>query len=207
MIRAIVSDGNEPILLCGHCHTVFSKRGVYRRPFSISDDKAFGAGVADTKSGLITNTFILAAFQKLSSHPNHLVALFTGDEEIGSPASKDVIIAKAKNTTLAFNSKPARSNGNIITGRKVGIFCNYEIVGVAAHSGGFLNRELSAIEDIERMVQALHAPKNLATVLQSIWDWSMVANRSIPLKQILVAVSIFATKILLIVKTFWSKCD
>mgnify|MGYP003310275401 CR=1 FL=1 len=154
------------------------------------------------KSGLITNTFILAAFQKLSSHPNPLVALFARDEEIGSPASKDVIIAEAKNTRLAFNSKPGRSNGNIITGRKVGIFCDCEIVGVAAHSGGFLNRELSAIEEIARMVQALHATKNLATVLQSIWDWSMVAYRSVSSKQILVVASILATKILLIVKTF-----
>ena len=65
-----------------------------------------------------------------------------------------------------------------------------------------MNRELSAIEEIARMVQALHATKNLVTVLQSIWDWAMVANRSLPLKHILVAVSILATKILLIVKTF-----
>ena len=139
MIRGVVpgGDGNKPTMLCGHCDTVSSKRGVYRRPFSISDDKALGSGVADMRSGLIVNTFILAAFQKFGGHPKPLVALFTWDKEIGSPASKDAIMAEAKNARLAFNSEPGRSNGNIIIGRKGGIFFNCEIVGASAHSGYF----------------------------------------------------------------------
>ena len=165
----------------------FSQRGEFIGGlFYISDEKAFGPRVADTKSGLVTNTFILTAFQKLSGHPNPLVALFTGDEEIGSPASEDAIIAEAKNARLALNSKLGRSNGNIITSRKIGIFCDCEIVGVTAHSGGFLNRWRSTIEENARKVQALHALTNLDTVLQSMWDWTMVPNRSIPLQQILV---------------------
>ena len=66
----------------------FSQRGEFTGGlFYISDEKAFGPRVADTKSELVTNTFILTGFQKLSGHPNPLVALFTADEEIESPAS------------------------------------------------------------------------------------------------------------------------
>ena len=89
---------------------------------------------------MIVNTFILAAFQKFGGHPKPLVALFTWDKEIGSPASKDAIMAEAKNARLAFNSEPGRSNGNIIIGRKGGIFFNCEIVGVADILITFLNR-------------------------------------------------------------------
>ena len=55
VMRAVfsVGDGNKPIMLCGHDDTVFPEWEVYRRLFSISDDKAFGQIVADIKSGLV----------------------------------------------------------------------------------------------------------------------------------------------------------
>ena len=162
-IRAVVSggNGNQPILLCGHRDTVFPTGEVKKRPFSIADGKAFGPGVADMKPGLVINAFILAAFHKFGGHPNPLVGLFTGDEEIGSPASQDVITAEAEKARLAFNSEPSRPSGNIVTRRKGGIFCHCEISGVAAHSGGFFEDGRSAIEELARKVQALHALTDL----------------------------------------------
>ncbi|HCA92449.1 MAG TPA: peptidase M20 [Alphaproteobacteria bacterium] len=162
-IRAVVSggDGNQPILLCGHRDTVFPTGEVQKRPFSTADGKAFGPGVADMKPGLVINAFILAAFHKFGGHPNPLVGLFTGDEEIGSPASKDVITAEAEKARLAFNSEPSRPSGNIVTRRKGGIFCRCEVTGVAAHSGGFFEDGRSAIEELARKVQALHALTDL----------------------------------------------
>ncbi|MEC8642430.1 MAG: M20 family metallopeptidase [Pseudomonadota bacterium] len=162
-IRAVVSggDGNQPILLCGHRDTVFPTGEVEKRPFSTADGKAFGPGVADMKPGLVINAFILAAFHKFSGHPNPLVGLFTGDEEIGSPESKDVITAEAEKARLAFNSEPSRPTGNIVTQRKGGIFCRCDITGVAAHSGGFFEDGRSAIEELARKVQALHALTDL----------------------------------------------
>ena len=158
-MRAVVAggNGNQPILLCGHRDTVFPTGEVAKRPFRIENGRAYGPGVADMKPGLVINAFILAAFQKFGGHPNPLVGLFTGDEEIGSPTSQDVIIAEAKKARLAFNSEPGRPNGNIVTKRKGGIFCHCEIQGVAAHSGGFFEDGRSAIEELARKVQALHA--------------------------------------------------
>ncbi|MDC1382348.1 M20 family metallopeptidase [Candidatus Puniceispirillum sp.] len=162
-MRAVVAGGkgNRPILLCGHRDTVFPTGEVEKRPFEILDGKAYGPGVADMKPGLVINAFILAAFQKFGGQPNPIVGLFTGDEEIGSPTSQAVIIAEARKARLAFNSEPGRPNGNIVTKRKGGIFCHCDIQGVAAHSGGFFEDGRSAIEELARKIQALHALTNL----------------------------------------------
>ena len=162
-LRAVVSggDGNKPILLCGHRDTVFATGEVEKRPFSTRDGKAFGPGVADMKPGLVINAFILAAFHKFGGHPNPLIGLFTGDEEIGSPSSKDIIIAEAEKARLAFNSEPSRPSGNIVTKRKGGIFCHCAIKGVAAHSGGFFTEGRSAIQELAHKIQALHALTDL----------------------------------------------
>ena len=162
-LRAVVSggDGNKPILLCGHRDTVFATGEVEKRPFSTRDGKAFGPGVADMKPGLVINTFILAAFHKFGGHPNPLVGLFTGDEEIGSPSSKKIIVAEAEKARLAFNSEPSRPSGNIVTKRKGGIFCHCAIKGVAAHSGGFFTEGRSAIQELAHKIQALHALTDL----------------------------------------------
>ena len=162
-LRAVVSggDGNKPILLCGHRDTVFATSEVEKRPFSTRDGKAFGPGVADMKPGLVINAFILAAFHKFGGHPNPLIGLFTGDEEIGSPSSKDIIIAEAEKARLAFNSEPSRPSGNIVTQRKGGIFCHCAIKGVAAHSGGFFTEGRSAIQELAHKIQALHALTDL----------------------------------------------
>ena len=162
-MRAVVAggNGNRPILLCGHRDTVFPTGEVKKRPFEMRNGKAYGPGVADMKPGLVINAFILAAFNKFGGHPNPLVGLFTGDEEIGSPTSQDVIIAEAKKARLAFNSEPGRPNGNIVTKRKGGIFCHCDIYGVAAHSGGFFEEGRSAIEELARKVQALHSLTDL----------------------------------------------
>ena len=162
-LRAVVSggDGNKPLLLCGHRDTVFGTGEVEKRPFSTRDGKAFGPGVADMKPGLVINAFILAAFHKFGGHPNPLIGLFTGDEEIGSPSSKDIIIAEAEKARLAFNSEPSRPSGNIVTQRKGGIFCHCAIKGVAAHSGGFFTEGRSAIQELAYKIQALHALTDL----------------------------------------------
>lgn len=159
--RATVSApgqaGNRPILLMGHRDTVFPKGEVSRRPFHIKDGRAYGPGVADMKAGLVMNAFILAAFAKFGGAPAPLIGLFTGDEEIGSPTSRPHIEAEAQNVSAVFNSEPGRPTGNIVTGRKGGIFMRCEVAGKAAHSGANFQDGASAIEELARKIQAWHA--------------------------------------------------
>lgn len=149
------------IVMMGHRDTVFPDGEVERRPFTIRDGIAYGPGVADMKAGLVMNCFVLAAFAKFGGSPAPLVGLFTGDEEIGSPEGRSVIEAEARRARVVFNSEPGRVSGNVVTGRKGGVFMRFRITGKAAHSGGNFSDGISAIEELARKVQAIHALTDL----------------------------------------------
>jgi glutamate carboxypeptidase len=168
-LRAVVDagggayGGNERrnIVLMGHRDTVFPKGEPTRRPFKIEDGRAYGPGVCDMKAGLVMNMFVLAAIRKFGGAPGPVVALFTGDEEIGSPEGRPVIEAEARAARVVFNSEPGRPTGAVVTGRKGGVFSVIDITGKAAHSGGNFEAGISAIEELARKVQALHALTDL----------------------------------------------
>jgi glutamate carboxypeptidase len=161
-LRATVGGpSNAAIMLMGHRDTVFPKGEPTRRPFRIENGKAYGPGVADMKAGLVMNAFVLAAFKKFGGAPAPLVGLFTSDEEIGSPACRPIIEAEAKRARAVFNSEPGRPTGNVVSGRKGGVFMKMEITGKAAHSGGNFTDGISAIEELARKITALHAITDL----------------------------------------------
>ncbi len=151
------ANAGRNIVLMGHRDTVFPDGEVQRRPFAIKDGIATGPGVADMKAGLVMNAFILAAFHKFGGAPSPLVGLFTGDEEIGSPEGRPVIEAEARRARVVFNSEPGRVSGNVVTGRKGGVFSVFRVTGRAAHSGGNFQDGISAIEELARKIQAIHA--------------------------------------------------
>lgn len=161
-LRATVGGpSNSAIMLMGHRDTVFPKGEPTRRPFKIENGKAYGPGVADMKAGLVMNAFVLAAFKKFGGAPSPLVGLFTSDEEIGSPACRPIIEAEARRARAVFNSEPGRPSGNVVSGRKGGVFMKMEITGKAAHSGGNFTDGISAIEELARKITALHAITDL----------------------------------------------
>ncbi|HEY4193569.1 MAG TPA: M20 family metallopeptidase [Mesorhizobium sp.] len=148
-------------LLLGHRDTVFGKGEAARRPFRVSGDRAYGPGVADMKAGLVMNAFILAAFQRFSPHIP-VVAMMTGDEEIGSQASLAHIEAEARFARAVFNAEPARVSGNFVSGRKGGFTYRFEIEGKAAHAGVNFTEGASAIGEMAHKIAALHALTDVA---------------------------------------------
>jgi glutamate carboxypeptidase len=151
------SNAGGNIVLMGHRDTVFPQGEAGRRPFTIRDGRAYGPGVADMKAGLVMNCFVLAAFAKFGGSPAPLVGLFTGDEEIGSPEGRPVIEAEARRARVVFNSEPGRATGNVVTGRKGGVFMTMRVTGKAAHSGGNFAEGISAIGELAAKITAIHA--------------------------------------------------
>lgn len=147
---------NKPIMLMGHCDTVFPKGETQKRPFTKAGDRAYGPGVADMKAGIAMNAFILAAYAKFGGTHTPLIGLFTNDEEIGSPTSKFIIETFAKNAGVVFNSEPGRANGDVVTGRKGGVFFELEIFGKAAHSGANFSEGISAINELAHKIIQLN---------------------------------------------------
>jgi glutamate carboxypeptidase len=143
------------ILLMGHRDTVFPKGEASRRPFSVKDGRAYGPGVADMKAGLVMNAFVLAAFKRFAPQVP-LVALMTGDEEIGSNTSRDFIAQEAKSAIAVFNAEPGRASGNIVTSRKGSLSYRFDITGKEAHSGVNFTEGVNAIAELGHKIVALH---------------------------------------------------
>jgi glutamate carboxypeptidase len=100
------------------------------------------------KAGLVMNAFVLAAYHRFGGAPAPLVGLITSDEEIGSPACRGIIEETARGARAVFNSEPGRPSGNVVTGRKGGVFMECEVFGKAAHSGGNFAEGVSAINEV-----------------------------------------------------------
>jgi glutamate carboxypeptidase len=164
IIRAQIgaSDaGPAPVLLMGHQDTVFPEGEAARRPFRIENGRGYGPGVADMKAGLVMHAFVLAALRHVGPPAASAVALFTSDEEIGSPFSRPLIEAEARKARIALNAEPARPSGNVVTGRKGGVFMRCEVSGKAAHSGSSFAEGASAISELAHKIIALDALTDL----------------------------------------------
>jgi glutamate carboxypeptidase len=174
---------NRPILLMGHRDTVFPKGEPSRRPFKVEGDRAYGPGVADMKAGLVMNCFVLAAIKRFGGAPAPVTALFTGDEEIGSPFSRPVIERHARAARVCFNSEPGRALGAAVTGRKGGVFMRFTIVGKAAHSGANFEMGISAINELAHKVLALRDlsdPQNGVTLNVGVVSGGQTVNTVAP---------------------------
>lgn len=150
-------SGRAPVLLLGHMDTVFPTGEAARRPFTVKGMTGYGPGAADMKVGLVMNAFILAAFAAHGGPPLPLHALFTGDEEIGSRASRPIILEAAGAACAVFNAEPGRKSGNVVDGRRGGVFYRVEITGRSAHAGLNPHEGRSAIHELGRKIVAWNA--------------------------------------------------
>jgi glutamate carboxypeptidase len=155
MAARLPGGGGRPIVLMGHCDTVFPDGTAAERPFRIDGNRALGPGVSDMKAGLVMNSFILEALRRFGA-PCPLVGLYTADEEIASPSSRPIIETEAKGARAVFNAEPGRPSGNLVARRKGATFIELEVTGRAAHSGVAHAQGVSAIEAMARKIQRLH---------------------------------------------------
>jgi glutamate carboxypeptidase len=153
--RLAAGGGNRPIVLMGHCDTVFPDGTAAQRPFRIDGNRAFGPGVCDMKAGLVMNSFVLEALRRFGA-PWRVHGLYTADEEIASPSSRPIIEAEARQARAVFNAEPGRPSGNLVSRRKGAAFLELEVTGRAAHSGAAHAQGVSAIEAMARKIQRLH---------------------------------------------------
>lgn len=165
VLRAELPGASEApyALMLGHRDTVFATGTVARRGYSTVGEIAYGPGVTDMKAGLVSNIFALRAIKATGGLPLPVVALFTADEEIGSPTGRPQIEAAARGARAVLNTEPGRVSGNVVTARKGGASFRIAVTGRAAHSGVAHADGASAIEALARKIQRLHALTDYAS--------------------------------------------
>lgn len=182
-LSARTGGEGRPVLLLGHQDTVFPAGEAARRPFALRDGRVHGPGVADMKAGLVMNAFVLAACHR-AGEAAPLRALFTSDEEIGSPGCRPLIEAAAREARAVLNAEPGRPSGNVVTGRKGGIQGWLTVHGRAAHAGANFTDGASAIAELAHVITALHALTDLdrgVTVNVGLVEGGVSVNTVAPL--------------------------
>ena len=146
--------GDGPrLLLLGHHDTVWPVGTLPRLPWQLSTspagDLARGPGCFDMKAGLVQ------LFHALAVCPDRagITVLITGDEEVGSPTSRQLIETEAIAADAAFVLE-ASAAGALKTARKGVSTYLLEVTGRAAHAGLEPERGINAGVEVAR--QLLH---------------------------------------------------
>ena len=161
VVKAFNRDGNaEQILLVGHTDTVHSRGSLDLRPWRIDGGKIYGPGVFDMKANCALMIEVLRTISELNLKPNFGVTIvLTCDEEVGSASGWPLIeqVAKAQQTRYGFVLEPPAPGGRVKTGRKgTGIYA-IKVEGKAAHAGLEPEKGASAILELARQTERLHA--------------------------------------------------
>ena len=98
------------IFFVGHIDTVFPVGTEWA--FILEDGNAYGPGVIDMKSGVITLLYGLKSLQASGGIPFSYKVLLNTDEEMGSPNSKNYLPDLAKGVDFAFIFEPAQPDGH-----------------------------------------------------------------------------------------------
>jgi glutamate carboxypeptidase len=153
LVEAHWGEGHDGILLLAHMDTVHPLGTIEGMPFREADGRIMGPGVEDMKGGIVIGLTALGALSEMQEFPSRPVtALFTSDEEIGSPTSRALIEALASQSALVLVLEPAMPDGAIKTWRKgVGDFI-VTVRGRAAHAGSDHQIGRNAIEELARQI-------------------------------------------------------
>jgi glutamate carboxypeptidase len=149
----------RPALVLGHFDTVWPHGTLAKMPFRVEDGRAYGPGTYDMKAGL--TIFLTLMEYRLSGPTRPVRALFTSDEEIGSPTSRGLIEDLARQCAYALVLEPPLADGSLKTARKgVGRF-RLEVQGRAAHAGVAPQEGRNAIVELAHQILRIQELQDL----------------------------------------------
>src|SRR6185437_13042785 len=102
------------ILVMGHFDTVHPVGTLAMLPFRRHGERCFGPGIYDMKGG---NYLALEAIRQLAragvTTNLPVTVLFTSDEEVGSPSTRDLIEAEASRHRFVLVPEPGRADNGV----------------------------------------------------------------------------------------------
>lgn len=145
--------GKPGILISGHLDTVHPVGTLSALPFRIEDGKCYGPGIQDMKGG---NYVSVEALRQLAlagiETPLPVTVLFTPDEEVGTPSTRELIEMEARKNKFVLVPEPARPDGGAVTGRYAIARYNLKTEGRPSHAGWALKEGRSAIAAMARKI-------------------------------------------------------
>ncbi len=130
-LRWKFGPGRCRVLLLAHHDTVWPIGSLAAHPWSVESGVVTGPGCFDMKAGLVMAWHALS----LVRDPAGVTLLVTGDEEIGSPSSRELIETAALGCDAVLVLEAAGPGGALKTARKGMSRYQLAITGLAAHAG------------------------------------------------------------------------
>ncbi len=141
------------ILIAGHMDTVHPVGTLDVLPFKRDGAICYGPGIMDMKGG---NYLSVEAIRQLIraglQTPLPVTVLFTPDEEVGTPSTRELIEAEAARNAYVLVPEPGHEDGGVTIGRYAIARFNLRTVGQPSHAGARLSDGKSAIAAMARKI-------------------------------------------------------
>ena len=157
--------GKPPILIVAHADTVHPV-GTLAGPLPIrrEGDKQFGPAIYDMKGGTVMALEALRVLIAAGRLDCPLTIIINPDEEIGSPTSRALIEAEAKQARYVLIPEPAKGpKGEVTTGRHAFQRFLFTTHGRPAHSGWTNKDGRSAVRVMAQLCEELESKSNFDT--------------------------------------------
>jgi glutamate carboxypeptidase len=150
--------GQPGILISGHLDTVHPIGTLAKNPWRIEDGRCYGPGIQDMKGG---NFVTVEALKQLAlagiETALPVTVLFTPDEEVGTPSTRELIEMEARKNSYVLVPEPAQVEGAATTGRYAIARFNVKTIGRPSHAGARLSEGRSAIAAMARKILEIEA--------------------------------------------------
>ena len=145
--------GKPGILIAGHMDTVHPMGTLEKLPFRREGDICYGPGIMDMKGGNFVSLEAIKALAKAGMQtPLPVTVLFTPDEEVGTPSTRDLIEAEAAKNKYVLIPEPAKQDGGAVIGRYAIARFNLRTLGRPSHAGWALAEGRSAIAAMAKKI-------------------------------------------------------
>lgn len=133
-LRLRFGTGKARVVLLNHQDTVWPKGTLDRIPFSAENGVLRGPGVFDMLTGTVMSIHAAAVLAEFGHSLDGLSIMITGDEEVGSTTSSDLILDEAVSAEAVFVMEAA-ADGALKVARKGTSIYKVMVSGRAAHAG------------------------------------------------------------------------
>ncbi|MCD9535949.1 M20 family metallopeptidase [Photobacterium carnosum] len=145
------------VMLIGHMDTVFPVGTAAARPMTHDNERAYGPGVSDMKSGLLSVVYALRDLDPTALDALSICVCMNPDEEIGSLHSETWLKSVAVNAKHVLVAEAARADGSLVKARKGMARYRLSFHGKAAHAGNEPQNGRSAITEMAHWILAINA--------------------------------------------------
>ena len=172
MIQAkIKGNGIAKIAMIAHMDTVYQKGDSKKQPFKVLDGKAYGLGIQDDRAGIAVILHTLKIIQAAGINSfGELSILINADEEIGSPGSKEAIMALGEANDLVISCETSGTKADYVRLATSSIArAELTVVGKAAHSGANPDFGRNALYEMAHQVLQTRDLSNIAPGVKFNW--------------------------------------